>query len=105
MRLETRYLFRATGDSSLRQFHLVKHDLRQMCEGTWVDDRAWVCLAELEWWSVTGAEHMGLVMDAIRRYDEAQRERRFSSHEGSGAGTTGPPARAFITTGSSQTPT
>ena len=41
------YLFAATGDSSLLRFHLVEHDLTRMCEGTWVDDRAWVCLAEL----------------------------------------------------------
>jgi hypothetical protein len=76
------YLFRTTGDSSLLQFHLIDHDLRQMCEGTWVDDRAWVCLAELEWWSVTGKRNMDLVMDAVRRYDDARREGRFSSHEG-----------------------
>jgi hypothetical protein len=76
------YLFRATNDSSLLRFHMMEHDLRQMCEGTWVDDRAWVCLAEMEWWSVTGKTNMDLVMDAVRRYDEARREGRFSSHEG-----------------------
>ena len=76
------YLFRTTGDSSLLRFHLVDHDLRNMCEGTWVDDRAWVCLAELEWWSATGKTNMSLVMDAMRRYDEARREGRLSSHEG-----------------------
>ncbi|RPH37958.1 hypothetical protein EHM92_01310, partial [bacterium] len=76
------YLFRATGDSSLLRFHTVDNDLRQMCEGTWVDDRAWVCLAELEWWSVTGKRNMGLVIDAVRRYDDARHEGRFSPHEG-----------------------
>jgi hypothetical protein len=76
------YLFMATNDSSLLRFHIVDHDLRLMCEGTWVDDRAWVCLAELTWWSVTGKGNMGLVVDAMRRYDEARREGRFSSHEG-----------------------
>ncbi len=76
------YLFMATGDSSLLRFHTVDHDLRRMCEGTWVDDRAWVCLAELTWWAVSGKSYMGLVMDAVRRYDEARREGRFSSHEG-----------------------
>ncbi|MBP1647852.1 MAG: hypothetical protein H6Q30_1297 [Bacteroidetes bacterium] len=76
------YLFRAARDSSLLQFHLVDHDLRQMCEGTWVDDRAWVCLAELEWWAATGKRDLGLVMDAIRRYNEARRQGRLSSHEG-----------------------
>jgi len=53
-----------------------------MCEGTWVDDRAWVCLAELMWWRVTGGTDMGLVMDAVKRYQEARRQGRFSRHEG-----------------------
>jgi hypothetical protein len=76
------YLFQATGDSSLLRFHLIDHDLRQMCEGTWVDDRAWVCLAELQWWAVTGKTGMDLVVDAVRRYDEARQQGRFSSIEG-----------------------
>ncbi len=76
------YLFAATGDSSLLRFHLVEHDLRTMCEGTWVDDRAWVCLAELAWWKFTGKGNMELVADAKQRYDAAKKEGRFSSHEG-----------------------
>ncbi|HET6272380.1 MAG TPA: hypothetical protein VFG32_05330 [Bacteroidota bacterium] len=76
------YLFAATGDSSLLRFHTGEHDLRQMCEGTWLDDRAWVCLAELKWWNVSGKRNMGLVTDAVRRYDEAKAEGRLSSHEG-----------------------
>jgi len=76
------YLFAATGDSSLLRFHTVEHDLRHMCEGTWLDDRAWVCLAELKWWGVSGKRNMGLVTDAVRRYDEAKAEGRLSSHEG-----------------------
>ena len=36
------YLFALTGDSSLLRFHTQDHDLRNMCVGTWVDDRAWV---------------------------------------------------------------
>jgi hypothetical protein len=53
-----------------------------MCTGTWVDDRAWVCLAELAWWEFTGKRDMGLVTDAMRRYLEAKEEGRLSSHEG-----------------------
>ena len=76
------YLFAATGDSSLLLFHTVDHSLVGMCEGTWVDDRAWVCLAELAWWNVSGRTHTAFVSDAVRRYDDARREGRFSSHEG-----------------------
>jgi hypothetical protein len=76
------FLFMATGDSSLYRFHLMAHPLQQMCEGTWVDDRAWVCLAELRWWAVTGKGNMALVADAVRRYREARAQGRLSSHEG-----------------------
>jgi hypothetical protein len=76
------HLFRATGDSSLLRFHAVTHDLTAMCAGTWVDDRAWVCLAELEWWRVTGRTHMGWIADAVSRYDAARAEGRLSDHEG-----------------------
>ncbi len=76
------YLFAVTHDSSLYLFHLIDHDLRQMCDGTWVDDRAWVCLAELKWWEVTGKSNMGLILDAKRRYDEAREQGRFSNREG-----------------------
>jgi hypothetical protein len=76
------YLFAATGDSSLLRFHLIENDLRSMCEGTWVDDRAWVCLAELKWWEVTGRKNSALIDDARRRYDEARLEGRLSRHEG-----------------------
>ncbi len=76
------YLFAATHDSALYRFHLIEHDLRRMCTGTWVDDRAWVCLAELKWWEVTGKTNMALVLDARQRYDEARAEGRFSDKEG-----------------------
>ena len=76
------YLFGATGDSSLLRFHLIDHDMRGMCEGTWVDDRAWVCLAELTWWEFTGKRNTQLVDDAKRRYIQARREGRLSDHEG-----------------------
>jgi len=76
------YLFAATNDSSLLRFHLVDHDLRLMCEGRWVDDRAWVCLAELAWWRVTGMKNEALVLDARRRYIAARNEGRLSDWEG-----------------------
>ena len=76
------YLFAATHDSSLLRFHLFDHDLRNMCEGTWVDDRAWICLAEFTWWNVSGRKNSTLVEDARRRYSEARAEGRLSNHEG-----------------------
>jgi len=76
------YLFSVTGDSTLLRFHTEDHDLREMCVGTWVDDRAWVCLAELAWWKVSGRGNMSLVTDAMQRYQEARTEKRLSSHEG-----------------------
>ena len=76
------YLYALTGDSGLLRFHTEDHDLREMCAGTWVDDRAWVCLAELAWWKVSGRGNMSLVIDATGRYQEALREGRLSSHEG-----------------------
>jgi hypothetical protein len=76
------YLYALTGDSSLLRFHTQDHDLRRMCVGTWVDDRAWVCLAELAWWRVSGRGDMGLVTDAMMRYQEARAEKRLSNHEG-----------------------
>jgi hypothetical protein len=76
------YLFALTGDSSLFTFHIVQHDLRRMCDGTWVDDEAWVCLAELKWWEITGKRNMSLVVDAMRRYKEVREQGRLSNHEG-----------------------
>ena len=76
------YLFATTHDSSLLRFHLVDHDLRTMCVGTWVDDRAWVALAELYWWRFTGKTNMALIQDAQQRYLEARGEGRLSNREG-----------------------
>lgn len=76
------YLFASTHDSSLLRFHTVEHDMRAMCEGTWVDDRAWVALAEFTWWDFTGRTNSALVEDAKRRYLEARNEGRLSNHEG-----------------------
>jgi hypothetical protein len=76
------YLFALTGDSSLFRFHIILHDLRKMCDGTWVDDEAWVCLAELKWWEITGKGDRSLVLDAMRRYKEVREQGRLSAHEG-----------------------
>ncbi|MEK9139110.1 MAG: hypothetical protein AAB393_18475 [Bacteroidota bacterium] len=76
------YLFAATHDSALLRFHLIEHEMRKMCVGTWVDDRAWVGLAEYYWWKFTGKANMALMQDASLRYDEARREGRLSNHEG-----------------------
>jgi hypothetical protein len=76
------YLYDLTHDSTLLKFHLQDHDLRLMCEGTWVDDAAWICLAELRWWEATGKSATPLLGDAVRRYDEARTQGRLSSHEG-----------------------
>ncbi len=76
------YLFAVDHDSSLLRFHLIDHDLRNMCVGRWVDDRAWVCLAEFKWWEVTGRNNFSLVDDAKHRYMEARDENRFGHPEG-----------------------
>ena len=76
------YLFATTHDSSLLRFHLIEHDLRKMCVGTWVDDRAWVGLAEYYWWRFTGKTDMALIKDAEQRYVEARNEGRLSHHDG-----------------------
>lgn len=76
------YLFALTGDSSLFRFHLVQHDLLRMCEGRWVDDAAWVCLAELKWWEIAGKWDRSLVQDAVRRYGEMRGQGRLSKAEG-----------------------
>ena len=75
------YLFAATRDSSLLRFH-TEHDMRKMFNGTWVDDRAWICLAEMYWWDFTGRNNRIWVNDAKQRYLDARAEGRLSNHEG-----------------------
>ncbi|HTR98114.1 MAG TPA: hypothetical protein VML00_00110 [Bacteroidota bacterium] len=65
-------LFAATGDSSILRFYTDGHPLTEMCRVTWIDDQAWVCLAEMYWWRFTGKADMRLVADAARRYTEAR---------------------------------
>ena len=76
------YLYKLTGDLALLRFHTVEHDMRTMVNGTWVDDRAWICLAELYWWEFSGKTNSRLVADAEQRYQDARREGRLSHHEG-----------------------
>ncbi len=76
------YLYAATHDTSLLLFHAKEHEMRNLFNGTWVDDRAWACLAELYWWDFTGRTNMAWVADAAERYQSARREGRLSSHEG-----------------------
>ncbi len=85
------YLFAATHDSSIMRFHIMDHPLQAMCTGNWVDDRAWVCLAELLWWRVTDRQFDGLVTDARRRYDQARKEGRLATIEGFWSWYTWPP--------------
>jgi len=76
------YLFAVTKDSSLLRFHTIEHDMRKMCAGTWVDDRAWICLAEFYWWNFTGRKNQSLIEDAKQRYLSAREECRLSNHNG-----------------------
>jgi len=76
------YLFETTHDSTLLRFYTVLHPLTEMCRQTWVDDQAWVCLAEMYWWRFTGGNNMSLVADAVRRYEDARGEGRLSNAEG-----------------------
>ena len=76
------YLFAATGDQSLLYSFANIRKLTDMIDGTWVDDRAWVCLAEMYWWDFTGRSNMAWVQDARQRYLSAKSEGRLSHHEG-----------------------
>jgi hypothetical protein len=76
------HLFSITNDSTLLRFHKDYHDMRQLYNGTWVDDRAWAILAEMYWWDVTGRTNTIWVQDAVQRYMDARNEGRFSNHEG-----------------------
>ena len=76
------HLFAVTGDSSLLSYHKDIHPMQDLFNGTWVDDRAWACLAELYWWDFTGRTNRQWVDDAVQRYVEARYQGRLSSHEG-----------------------
>jgi hypothetical protein len=76
------YLYAATRDQSLLYSFMNIRKLTDMIDGTWVDDRAWVCLAEMYWWDFTGRNTMIWVEDAKQRYLSAKSEGRLSHHEG-----------------------
>ncbi len=76
------HLYAATKDERLLRFYTETFPLLEMNNGTWVDDRVWVCLAEMYWWNATGRTRSEWVHDAKRRYLEARKEGRFSSSEG-----------------------
>jgi len=76
------HLYAATGDQNLLALYTDTHRLIDMHNGTWVDDRAWVCLAEMYWWHLTGRKNTHWVADARSRYLEAKHEGRLSHHEG-----------------------
>ena len=76
------HLYAATGDQNLLALYTNKFRLLDMHNGTWVDDRAWVCLAEMYWWYFSGRRNTQWVADARSRYLEAKREGRLSHYEG-----------------------
>ncbi len=76
------FLYAATGDHNLLDRYLNERKLTKLFNGTWVDDRAWICLAELYWWRFSGKTHTEWVEDARERYLEARNEGRLSNHEG-----------------------
>ena len=67
------FLYAATGDENLLSLYTNTYRLLAMHNGTWVDDRAWICLAEMYWWDVSGRKNMQWVNDAKNRYLEAKR--------------------------------
>ncbi len=76
------YLYAATGNANLLNNARNIRPLTKLQNGTWVDDRAWICLAELYWWQFSGRKNSIWVEDAKKRYDEAKEEGRLSNHEG-----------------------
>ena len=76
------FLYAATGDASLLNRYTTERSFMRLFNGTWVDDRAWICLAELYWYDVSGKHRSDWVADAKQRYDEARTEGRLSNHEG-----------------------
>ncbi len=76
------YLYAATGDQSLLYVVTEKNKLLDLFNGTWVDDRAWICLAELYWWEFSGKKNTSWVQDAEKRYVEARDEGRLAHPQG-----------------------
>ncbi|HTP79457.1 MAG TPA: hypothetical protein VMM57_03525 [Bacteroidota bacterium] len=76
------FLYAATKDPALLQEYTQRHKLADLFNGTWVDDRAWICLAELYWWEFTGKKNSVWVKDAMKRYDDARNEGRLAHPDG-----------------------
>jgi hypothetical protein len=76
------HLYAVTHDTTLVTAYRTNMNLLQMYNGTWVDDRAWICLAEMYWWHFTGRNATVWVQDARKRYLDARAEGRLSNHEG-----------------------
>jgi hypothetical protein len=76
------FFYAATQDENILSIYTNTFKLTDMRNGTWVDDRAWVCLAEKYWWQFTGKKNIQWVNDAKKRYLEARHEGRLSHHEG-----------------------
>lgn len=76
------FLYAATDNAGLLNRYTTERSFMRMSNGTWVDDRAWICLAELYWYDLSGKHRSDWVADAKQRYDEARSEGRLSNHEG-----------------------
>jgi hypothetical protein len=76
------HLYAVTHDTTLPIAYSTSMDLLKMFNGSWVDDRAWICLAEMYWWHFTGRTAKVWVEDAKKRYLDAKAEGRLSNHEG-----------------------
>ena len=76
------HLFAVTHDSTLLAIYTSTLNPLKLYNGGWVDDRAWVCLAELYWWQLTGRTHSEWVQDAKKRYLDAKSEGRLSNKDG-----------------------
>jgi len=76
------FLYAATGDGKLLDRYVNDRKLTDLFNGTWVDDRAWICLAELYWWQFSGRKNSEWVEDAKKRYIDARNEGRLSNHDG-----------------------
>lgn len=76
------HLFAVTHDSSILKLYTTTINPSKLFNGGWVDDRAWVCLAEMYWWDLTGRTNKEWVEDAKKRYLDARAEGRLSNKEG-----------------------
>lgn len=76
------HMYAVTHDTTLLVAYGTSMNLLNMFNGSWVDDRAWICLAEMYWWHFTGRTVKGWVQDAKKRYLDAKAEGRLSNHEG-----------------------